>query len=95
MGAFFRQLFATILALVIVLVGGVFLLVLIALGSSKKTVIPAHATLHLVMPVSLAEYPPTREKPFGERPLTLHDLRQDLRMAAVDKRIDRVVIQMG
>ncbi len=97
MGAFFRQLLATILGLVIVLVGGFFLLILIGvgLGSSKKTLIPAHSTLQLVMPASLAEYPPTRAKPFGERPLTLHDLRQSLRMAAVDKRIDRVVIQMG
>jgi len=93
MGAFFRQLFATILALVIVLFGGILLLAVV--GSSKKTVIPAHATLELVMPTSLAEYPPTREKPFGDRPLTLHDLRMSLRKAAVDKKIDRVVIRMG
>ena len=93
MGAFFRQLFATILALVIVLFGGIMLLAVV--GSSKKTVIPAHATLELVMPTSLAEYPPTREKPFGDRPLTLHDLRMSLRKAAVDKKIDRVVIRMG
>ena len=93
MGAFFRQLFATILALVIVMVGCIFLLA--AVGSSKKTVIPSSATLVLPMPVSLAEYPPTRGKPFGERPLTLHDLRMNLKKAAVDKRIERVVIKMG
>ena len=93
MGAFFRQLFATILALIIVLVGCIFLLA--AIGSSKKTVIPAHSTLHLVLPATLAEYPPTRARPFGEKILTLHDLRQGLRKAAVDKRIERVVIQMG
>jgi protease-4 len=93
MGAFFRQLFATILALVIVLFGCVFLLA--AIGSSKKTVIPSHATLVLTMPVALAEYPPTRGKPFGDRPLTLHDIRTGLMKAAVDKRIDRVVLKMG
>ena len=93
MGAFFRQLFATILALVIVLFGCVFLLAII--GSSKKTVIPNHATLVLSMPVSLGEYPPTRGKPFGDRPLTLHDIRTGLMKAAVDKRIDRVVLKMG
>jgi protease-4 len=93
MGAFFRQLFATILALVIVMVGCIFLLA--AIGSSKKTVIPSHATLFLQMPVSLAEYPPTRGKPFGDRPLTLHDMRMGLKKAAVDKRIERVVLHMG
>jgi protease-4 len=93
MGAFFRQLFATILAIVIVMVGCIFLLA--AIGSSKKVVIPEHATLLLKMPVSLGEYPPTRGKPFGERPLTLHDLRMNLKKAAVDKRIDRVVLHMG
>ena len=43
----------------------------------------------------MAEYPPTREQPFGERPLTLHDLRLGLQKAAVDKRIDRVVLELG
>ena len=93
MGAFFRQLFATILAIVIVMVGCIFLLA--ALGSSKKVSIPEHATLFLKMPVSLAEYPPTRGRPFGDRPLTLHDMRLGLKKAAVDKRIDRVVLHMG
>jgi len=93
MGAFFRQLFATILAIVIVMVGCIFLLA--AIGSSKKVVIPEHATLLLKMPVSLGEYPPTRGKPFGERPLTLHDMRMGLKKAAVDKRIDRVVFYLG
>jgi protease IV len=93
MGAFFRQLFATILALFIVLIAGIF--VLAAIGSSKKTVIPAHSTLVLTMPTSLSDYPPTRGRPFGDRIMTLHDLRMNLKKAAVDKRIDRVVLQMG
>jgi protease-4 len=93
MGAFFRQLFATILALFIVLIGGIF--VLAAIGSSRKTVIPAHSTLVLTMPVSLEDYPPTRGKPFGDRVMTLHDMRMGLKTAAVDKRIDRVVLQLG
>ncbi len=93
MGAFFRQLFATILGLIIVLVCGIFLLA--AIGSSKKPVIPANATLVLTMPASLGEYPPTRGKPFGDRPMTLHDMRMGLKKAALDKRIERVVIQMG
>jgi protease-4 len=93
MGAFFRQLFATIFALIIVLIGGIFILA--AIGSSKKTVIPAHSTLVLTMPVSLAEYPPTRGRPFGDKIMTLHDLRMDLKKAALDKRIERVVVQMG
>jgi len=96
MAAFFRQLLATFVALVIVIFGGFFLLVILVAGASvKKTVVPDHATLYLQMPPELADYPPTRGKPFGERPLTLHDMRVGLRKAAVDSRIDRVVIQMG
>lgn len=96
MAAFFRQLLATLVALVIVLVGGFFLLViLVGVASVKKTVVPEHATLYLQTPVELADYPPTRGRPFGERPLTLHDFRTDLMKAAADDRIDRVVIEVG
>ena len=97
MAAFFRQLLATFLALVIVIFGGFFLLVVLVAGASmnKKSPIPDHATLFMTLPTELAEYPPTRGKPFGERPLTLHDLRMNLRKAAADNRIDRVVLQLG
>jgi len=97
MAAFFRQLLATIVALVIVVFGGLFLLVLIIAGASmnKKSVIPDHATLFLQVPAAMAEYPPTRGRPFGDRALTEHDLRTGLAKAAVDKRIDRVVLELG
>src|SRR5258708_22030140 len=75
MAAFFRQLIATILALVVVMVGGFFLLVvIIAAASVKKSVVPDHATLYLQIPAAMADYPPTRGRPFGDRPLTVDAL---------------------
>jgi len=94
MGGFIKQVFATIFAILLLVVGGIFGLALLSAGKSK-TVIPMHSTLRLVMPIELADYPATRGKPFGERPLTLHDLRLSLKKAAADKRVDRVVINMG
>ncbi len=94
MGGFIKQVFATLFALVLFLVGGLFLLGGIA-ASGKKTVIPQNATLHLTLPVSLLDFPAGSEQPFGDPPMTLHDLRMALRKAAVDERIDRVVFTMG
>ena len=94
MGGFIKQVFATLFALVLFLICGVFLLGGLA-ASGKKTVIPKHATLHLALPVSLIDYPAGTAAPFGDPPLTLHDMRMSLRKAAVDPRIDRVVITMG
>ena len=68
---------------------------LIAVASVKKTVVPDHATLYMQIPAAMADYPPTRGRPFGDRPLTMHDLRTGLAKAAVDQRIDRVVLEMG
>src|SRR5258708_1520569 len=96
MAAFFRPLIATIRVLVVVMVGGFFLLVvIIAAASVKKSVVPDHATLYMQIPAAMADYPPTRGRPFGDRPLTMHDLRTGLAKAAVDRRIDRVVLEMG
>src|SRR5258708_21626799 len=96
MAAFFRQLIATILALVVVMVGGFLLLVaIIAAAAGKKTGVPDHATLYMQIPAAMADCPPTRGRPFGDRPLTMHDLRTGLAKAAVDRRIDRVVLEMG
>src|SRR5262245_10506089 len=94
MGGFIKSFFAALFALLVFFFGGVFLLVLVA-SAGKKTVIPSNATLLLTIPVSMAEYPAGSEQPFGEPPATFHDLRLALRKAAVDKRIDRVVLQMG
>lgn len=94
MGGFVKQVFATLFALVLFFVFGLFLLGGIA-ASGKKTVIPKGSTLHLVVPVSLNDYPSGAESPFGDPPVTLHDLRLALRKAAVDERIERVVLQMG
>src|SRR5262245_26164593 len=94
MGGFIKSFFAALFALLVFFMGGVFLLVLIA-SAGKQTVIPKNATLLLAVPVSMAEYPSSSEPPFGEPPATFHDLRLALRKAAVDKRIDRVVLQMG
>jgi protease IV len=94
MGGFIKQVFATLFALVLFLVCGLFLLGGIA-ASGKKTVIPSGATLHLTVPTSLHDYPSGAEAPFGDPPVTLHDLRMALRKAAVDERIERVVLQIG
>jgi protease-4 len=94
MGGFIKQVFATLFALLLFFCGGVFLLLIVA-SSGKKTVIPKGSTLLLTLPVSLADYPAGSAAPFGDPPATFHDLRQSLRKAAVDGRIDRVVLQMG
>jgi protease-4 len=94
MGGFIKQVFATLFALVLFCMGTFFLLALVA-SAGKKTVIPKQSTLLLALPVSLHDFPAGREQPFGEPPATLHDLRMALRKAAVDKRIDRVVLTMG
>ncbi len=93
MGAFFRTLFATMVAILILVIGAVFLFA--GLAASKKPSIPDQATLHLRIPPELMEYPSTLGRPFGDEPMTLHDLRMNLRKAAVDKRIERVVLSMG
>ena len=90
MGAFFRQLLATILGLVIVLVGGFFLLILIGvgLGSSKKTLIPAHSTLHLVMPAAkLRHHSAEHARHFRLR--QRHDLRHDSPCDVLGRRTER------
>ncbi|MBC7975600.1 MAG: signal peptide peptidase SppA [Myxococcales bacterium] len=94
MGGFIKQVFATLFALLLFFFGGVFLLLIVA-SSGKKTVIPSGSTLHLVLPISLPDYPGGNAQPFGDPPPTFHDLRLALRKAAVDERIDRVVLQMG
>ena len=94
MGGFIKQVFATLVALVLFLFCGFFVLGGIA-ASGKKTVIPSGSTLLLNVPVSLHDYPSGAETPFGDPPVTFHDLRMSLRKAAKDKRIDRVVLQMG
>jgi protease-4 len=94
MGWFIKQVFATLFALLLFFFGGVFLLLLIA-SSGKKTVIPSGATLYIPLPISMADYPSGSARPFGDPPPTFHDVRLALRKAAVDKKIDRVVIQMG
>jgi protease-4 len=94
MGGFIKQVFATLFALVLFFVGAFFLLALVA-SAGKKTAIPRESTLLLELPVSLEDYPAGAERPFGDPPATLHDLRLALRKAAVDKRIDRVVLTMG
>src|SRR5258708_6628134 len=93
MGSFFKSFFATILAIAVLMVGGIFMLALLA--SVKKPNVPPNSTLSLAIPASLQDYPATTLPPFGDRPLTLHDLRQALRTAAVDKRIERVVLHFG
>jgi protease-4 len=93
MGSFLKSFFATILAIVVLCFGGIFLIAILA--SAKKPNVPSGATLSLAIPASLPDYPSTTIPPFGDRPLTLHDLRQALRSAAVDKRIDRVVLHFG
>lgn len=94
MGGFIKQIFATLFALVLFLVCGIFLIGGIA-ASGKKTVIPAHATLHLTLPASLKDFPAGSEQPFGTPAATFHDLRMALRKAAVDERIERVIISMS
>ena len=94
MGGFIKQVFATLFALLLFFCGGIFLLLLVA-SSGKKTTIPSDATLLLPLPISLPDFPSGSEPPFGDAPATFHDLRMALRKAAVDERIDRVVIQMG
>lgn len=94
MGGFIKQVFATLFAIVLFCVGTFFLLAMIA-SAGKKTVIPKQSTLLLALPVSLQDFPSGSERPFGDPPVTLHDLRLALRKAAVDKRIDRVVLTMG
>ena len=94
MGGFIKMVFASLFALLLFLVGGILCLGLIAAGG-KKTTIPAHATLHLTLPTSLLDFPAGSEAPFGDPEPTFHDLRTNLRKAAVDKRIERVVLQMG
>ena len=94
MGGFVKQVFATLFALLLFFCGGVFLLAILA-SSGKKTVIPKQSTLLLSIPISLADYPSGSAQPFGDPPPTFHDLRLALRKAAVDERIERVVLQMG
>ena len=94
MGGFIKMVFASLFALLLFIVGGILLLGLIAAGG-KKTTIPAEATLLLTVPASLLDYPAGNEAPFGDPETTLHDLRTGLRKAAVDKHIERVVIQLG
>ncbi len=94
MGGFIKMVFASLFALLLFIVGGILLLGLIAAGG-KKTTIPANATLLLTVPASLPDFPAGREAPFGDPEPTLHDLRMNLRKAVVDKRIDRVVLQLG
>ncbi|MGH7726431.1 MAG: signal peptide peptidase SppA [Candidatus Eiseniibacteriota bacterium] len=94
MGAFFRTLFATIFANLILFILAIF--VIAGLAATKgKTSIPDHATLHLRIPPAVMEYPSTLGQPFGDEPTTLHELRQNLRKAAVDKRIERVILSMS
>ncbi len=94
MGGFIKMVFASLFALLLFIVGGILLLGLIAAGG-KKTTIPAHSTLLLTVPASLPDFPSGSEAPFGDPETTLHDLRMNLRKAVVDKRIDRVVLQLG
>ena len=97
MRTFLSQFLASLLALALVAGVGFFaLLVLVGVATqSKKPRIPAQATLHLTIPAVLPEYPTGGTRPWEERPATLHDLRQSLRMAAVDDRIERVVLDIG
>jgi len=94
MGGFIKMVFASLFALVLFLVGG-FLLLGIVASSGKKVSIPKQATLHLAVPASLPDFPIGNEALFGDPEVTLHDLRMNLRKAAVDERIERVVLQMG
>jgi protease-4 len=93
MASFLKSFFATILAFVVLFVGGIFLIAILA--SAKKPTIPSESTLSLAIPASLPDYPSTTLPPFGDRPLSLHDLRQALRAAAADKRVERVVLHFG
>ncbi len=94
MGGFIKMVFASLFALFLCIVGGILVLGLIAAGG-KTTTVPAHSTLHLTLPASLHDFPSGSESPFGDPEITLHELRMALRKAAVDKRIDRVVLQLG
>ncbi len=93
MASFFKSFFATILAIVVLCFGGIFMIAILA--SPKTPSISGESTLSLGIPASLPDYPQTTVPPFGDRPLSLHDLRQALRAAAVDKRIERVVLHFG
>jgi protease-4 len=91
--SFLKVFFSVLLSLALLLAAGI--LGLAGMAAGQKPRVPSHATLVLRLDGGLADYPTGGGAPWESHDLTLHEARQALRMAAVDKRIERVVLDVS